>query len=103
MIHHIVMWKLKDQCGQPGSPERQQAARRIKAALEDLVPVVPSLGGLEVGINCLNPQANHDLVLTTWFATPADLQAYQDHPEHKKVGALVRELAETRACVDWED
>ncbi|MFW5890001.1 MAG: Dabb family protein [Marinilabiliaceae bacterium] len=98
MIKHIVLFKFRDDL-----PEKEKARKlsSIKTDLEALTGKVETLKRMEVGINC-NPDESYDLALTSEFEDMEGLKAYANHPEHLKVGAVIREILEQRACVDYE-
>ena len=99
MIRHTVMWKLHPQAeGQ----DRAANARRIKGLLEGLIALVPEIKFLEVGINCLADENNHDVILNCEFADLAALERYQKHPEHLKVVGLIAPLRSARSAIDQE-
>ena len=84
MVKHIVMWRMAE------SEDKEQRAKDIKE-------------NLEVGLNFNDTDAASDVVLVSEFETKEDLNTYQNHPEHKAVGATyVRPyVAERRVC-DYE-
>jgi hypothetical protein len=94
MITHIVLFKLKDR-----RPEEITKARK---KLMELAGRVPQLRSLEVGENIVHTERAFDLALLATFDSLADLQAYQAHPDHVKVGSHMRGLAETIVSVDYE-
>ncbi len=96
MIRHIVMWKLKDQT-EDGTKEENIAA--IKAGLEGLNGKIEGLLKAEVMIGCADGM---DLCLCCEFPDLAALEAYQVHPLHKQVQALVRRSVLERYCCDGE-
>ncbi len=98
MIKHIVLFKFMNDL--PES-EKKQKMKSIKTSLEALTEKIESLKKMEVGINC-NPDEEYDLVLTSEFLSMEGLKAYAEHPEHLKVGAVIREILDKRACVDYE-
>ncbi len=98
MIRHIVLFKFKADLPQAA---KQEKMIRIQIGLENLLDSVKSLKKMEVGINS-NPNENYDLALTTEFESMDGLKAYSTNPEHLKVGGLIREILEERACVDYE-
>ncbi len=96
MIKHIVTFKLK------GTPEvRRQYAQDFKAALEALPEEIDVLEAIEVGIN-ENPAESWDVVLTATVPTMADVAVYATHPAHVAAAAIISEVKESRACVDYE-
>jgi hypothetical protein len=98
MIRHVVMWKL----AATGSEEKALAAAEIKSALESLVPLIPQIIALEVHANSVSIESNWDVVLVADYATVADLEAYQEHPEHLKALPVVRRNVTERVAVDFE-
>ena len=65
MLHHIVMWTLKDYAEGNGKKEN---ALLMKAKFEKLMPAIEEIKKLEVGINMSSSQyANFDIVLDTWL------------------------------------
>lgn len=96
MVKHIVTFKLK------GTPEvRRSYAEDFKAALLALPEEVPVLRSIEVGIN-ENPAENWDVVLTAVVDTMADVEAYATHPAHVAAAAIISDVKDSRACVDYE-
>ncbi|THF79909.1 Dabb family protein [Cohnella fermenti] len=94
MITHIVLFKLKDRS--PESVERTaQVLRNLEGKIDELLSI-------EVGIDVLHSERSYDIALTTTFETMDGLQAYQVHPEHKKVIAHMNEVREASVSVDYE-
>jgi hypothetical protein len=98
MIRHVVAWKVA--ATEPA--EREAAAAEITRLLSSLRGVVPSISALTVGPNMAYFEANWDVVLVADFATLADLDAYQVHPEHQAVVPRIKALVAQRAAVDFE-
>ena len=100
MIKHIVFFSFVDSYE---GMNKNEIAQEIKTQLEALQDLVPQLRKIEVGINLADaPVGNYDLVLYTEFDTMADLDAYQIHPEHKRVAAFIGKVKSQRACVDYQ-
>ena len=96
MVKHIVPFKLK------GSDEaRMQAATDFKDALMALPAQIDVLKSMEVGINS-NPAESWDLVLTAVVPTMADVDVYARHPAHVAAAAIISNVKDSRACVDYE-
>ncbi|MGG7176656.1 Dabb family protein [Clostridium paraputrificum] len=95
MIKHIVMWRLKDE-------KKIENAKRIKESLEALNGVIEELKFIEVGININQGEQVYDVVLNSDFDNIDDLNNYQKHPEHIKVGGFIKEVTESRVVVDYE-
>lgn len=98
MIKHIVVWKLKDEAAGAGKAEN---ARAIKEGLEGLNGLVPG-AFIEVGLDLDVLPNTWDAVIYSEFEDLDALQAYQVHPEHQRVAAFVREVADMRAGIDYE-
>lgn len=94
MFIHIVCWKYKPEIAQDVIDEH----RRELAALLGKVPGVVSL---KVGGDVLHLDRSFDTGLTSEFASREDFDVYAAHPEHQKVIALGREIAERVVSVDF--
>ena len=100
MIKHVVSWKIKETAEGKTKAENIEIMKQMLLALKDKMPIIKHL---EVGVNSPKADAsNWDVVLITDLASIADLQAYQVHPEHVKVGEFVAKVRECRACIDYE-
>ena len=100
MIKHIVCFQLADEAEGKTKAENAQI---IKDGLENLVNLIPQAKKIEVGINHPDtPVSNYDIVLYCEFDSIDDLNIYQEHPEHKKVGAYIGKVKTGRVCVDYE-
>lgn len=98
MIKHIVLFKMREDID---AAEKATELAVIKAGLEALLGIVPSLRSMEVGINC-NPAEKFDLALISTFDDMAGLEAYAVHPDHVAVGKRIRAMLDVRACNDFE-
>ncbi|MBI5519364.1 MAG: Dabb family protein [Desulfovibrio sp.] len=99
MIKHIVMWTLKDSAE---GADRAANAKKMKDMLEALPGLIPCLKKLEVGVDVFAASPACDVVLYSEFATRADLDAYQVHPEHQKVVGFVKQVVAARSVLDYE-
>lgn len=93
MIVHVVMWKFKT-----GEEKRADA---FLAGLESLKNIIPQIVEMQIGKN-VNPKNEFDAVLVSKFKSFSDLEIYKNHPEHKKVSALCKEIRTDRQAVDFE-
>jgi hypothetical protein len=98
VIRHVVSWKLK------ATDESAKAAAftEMAEALGALPAKLPIIKSFHIGRDLLQNDGNWDVVLIVDYATPADLAAYQVHPEHVAAAAVVREHVTERAVVDFE-
>lgn len=100
MIKHIVFFGLADHAEGKSKAEN---ASYIKAELEKLTETIPEIVSIEVGINLPEaPEGNFDIALYSIFNSMADLEAYQIHPDHKRIAAYIGKVKVSRAAVDYE-
>jgi len=99
MIKHIVMWTLKDSAA---GADKAANAKKMKELLEALPGRIACLRALEVGVDVFAAAPACDVVLYSEFATRADLDAYQIHPEHLKVVEFVKQVVSARSVLDYE-
>jgi hypothetical protein len=98
MIKHIVMWSLIEEYnGQPKST----VAKELKTRLLELENKIPQIKSIEVGINEVNFDRNHDVVLITEFDSFDDLSIYANHPDHLKLVEFVKQISTARAAIDF--
>ena len=95
MITHIVLWKLKDRS--------IENAERLKDLLLTMKGKIPGMLDLEAGIDFGREPRSFDVALITRHASRAALDAYQLHPVHEQVKAVVLEAREVSTCVDFDD
>lgn len=94
MITHIVFFKLKDR--------GQESVDATAAVLRNLEGKIDVLKYIEVGTDVLHSERSYDIALVTKFDSLADLEAYQVHPEHKKVIEHMSLVRESSISVDYE-
>jgi hypothetical protein len=99
MIIHIVMWTLKDFAE---GKDKSENIHIMKEKLESLIDHVDVIRKLEVGLNFNARAAAYDIVLYSEFDSKEDLNAYQIHPEHRKVSEFIGKIDDKRAVVDYE-
>ncbi|MBE6340162.1 MAG: Dabb family protein [Marinilabiliaceae bacterium] len=97
MVKHIVLFKLRDDVD---AATKESELKAIKAGLEALQGIAPTLRSIEVGIN-INANEKYNLALTCTFDDMEGLNAYAVHPEHVKVSQRIRAILDQRACVDY--
>lgn len=95
MIRHIVFIKFK-----PGTPESR--INEIEAKLNGLKSKINEIEEFECGKDVLHSERSFDFALVSAFKNLDALQAYQVHPEHQAVVAIIKEVAETTKAVDYE-
>ncbi len=96
MIKHIVVFKLDRNVTQD-DPRVQRAF----AALRSLPERIPEIRGWEIGENLSDRPMAMDYALYSTFETAEDLAQYVDHPAHREVVALLKEVCTWYIC-DYE-
>ena len=95
MLIHVVCWKYKNEI-------TDELRRDHVAKLRSLPNVIENIESFEVGADILHFERSFDTGLVAKFAGRAELDAYADHPEHQKVVALGKQIAERAISVDFE-
>ncbi len=94
-IVHLVCWKYKAETEQS---VRDEHIIRLRALPE----IIPDILEFEVGTDILHLDRSFDTGLYSRFRDPPALQAYTDDPEHQKVAALGKQIAEKVVSVDFD-
>ena len=94
MLVHIVCWKYRPDI----SDERRNDHVARLRALPDLIPGIESF---EVGSDILDLDRSFDTGLVAKYADRAALDFYNEHPEHQKVVAVGKLIAEKVVSVDF--
>ncbi len=98
MVKHIVLFKLRKEI----TPEEKAVVMsKFKNAIEALPEKIPFIRQIEVSFN-INPVETFDIALYSEFDSLEDVKAYAVHPDHKAAGAILADVKEARACVDYE-
>lgn len=94
MLVHIVCWKYK--------PETTLEQRDDHVAkLRALPAIIPNIESFEVGSDILHMERSFDTGLVAKYPNCDALDFYTEHPEHQKVAALGKEIAEKVVSVDF--
>ena len=100
MVKHIVMFKFLEEAQGKTGKENAEIAMNM---LLDLQGKIPELVASTVRLNDESAdKTNYDLVLVSDFNSWDDLQKYIVHPLHKAVGVFMKDVRESRSCVDYE-
>lgn len=94
MLTHIVCWKYR---AETTEEMREDHRNRLKA----LPKVIPNIISFNVGADILNLERSFDTGLVAVYPDRAALDVYTDHPEHRKVATLGKEIAEKVVSVDF--
>jgi hypothetical protein len=94
MLVHIVCWKYK--------PDTTDAQREDHIAKLGALPhMIPNIESFEVGSDILHLERSFDTGLVAKYPDRAALDFYNDHPEHQRVVAVGRQIAEKVVSVDF--
>ena len=94
MLVHIVCWKYK-----PATTDAQREDHIAK--LRALPDMIPNIESFEVGADILHLERSFDTGLIAKYPDGDALDFYNDHPDHQRVAALGREIAEKVVSVDF--
>jgi len=92
------MWTLKDE---HKGQSKAELAKELKNQLLNLKNTISQIRSIEVGINGINHDKNHDIVLITEFDSFENLAIYAKHPAHVEVGNFVASISTARSAVDF--
>ena len=99
MVRHVVMWKFKETAEGKNKKENMEWVREHLYAL---LPIIPEIKRMEIGLDITGSDMSMDLMLLTEFDSVETMKTYAVHPEHLKVSAYVRKVIETRVVLDCE-
>ena len=91
MITHIVLFKF----------ENLDHAQEAVEKLLSMQGRVPSLTGIEAGLDVTRSSRSYEVGLITRHNTREDLEAYQVDPLHQQVAAFIRQHSSGAAAVDF--
>jgi hypothetical protein len=94
MLIHIVCWKYKPET----DAEKRDEHRAKLAALPSMIENIESF---DVGEDVLHLERSFDTGLVIHFPDRSALDHYTDHPEHQKVAAIGKQIAEKVVSVDF--
>ena len=94
MLIHIVCWKYKAET----DVETRNEHRHKLLALPSMIENIKSF---DVGADILHLERSFDTGLVAHFPDRAALDHYNDHPEHQKVAAMGKLIAEKVVSVDF--
>ena len=94
MLVHIVCWKYKSEVTEQQRDDHIAKLRKLQGA-------IPDIESFEVGSDVLHLERSFDTGLVAKYPDRAALDFYNDHPEHQKVAALGKQIAEKVVSVDF--
>ena len=95
MIVHIVCWRYKPETDEPAREEHRSRLRALPSIIANIV-------SFEVGKDILHLERSFDTGLVAVFPDSEALDRYTDHPEHRSVAALGKEISAQVVSVDFE-
>lgn len=98
MLHHIILWKIKEE---KSAEEKEEIKKAAKKHLEGLKEQIPEIQKIHVQIEALST-STCDLMLDSEFADEAALKIYANHPAHVAVAdSYIRPNMAVRMCMDY--
>jgi hypothetical protein len=97
MIKHIVMWTLVGNT----KAEKEESIRKVKAAFDGVVGVIPGLRHVEIGVDLSGADYACDVVLYSEFESEEALKGYATHPAHLKIKDSLQGVRVGRYQVDY--
>ncbi len=97
-IVHVVTWRLNG----ASEAERREQAQAVLGAVEATRGRIPGLLSLDAGINVVPAADAWDVGAVMVFRSRADLDAYQSHPDHLALKAMIGPLRSARSQLDFE-
>ena len=94
MLIHIVCWKYK-------AETTEQEIETHIAKLKNLPNVISNILSFDVGRDVLHLERSFDTGLVATYPDREALDEYTIHPDHQKVAALGKEIAEKVVSVDF--
>ena len=99
MFRHVVMWNYKKGFT---DDENKINGLKVKQGLENLKTLIPEIIEIKVHINELGTSTK-DIMLDSLFANEAAFNVYKDNPDHKKAGAITKEVLDCRVAFDYNE
>ena len=97
MVKHIVMWKLKNEFE---GKLKASVTLSLIMELEHLKEKIVQIKALKTALNN-NPDNEYDVLLEIEFETMEDLAIYVEHPEHKRIVEILKNIRELKASIDY--
>jgi stress responsive alpha/beta barrel protein len=94
MLTHIVCWKYKGETTTERRSDHRAKLRALPGIIENIIK-------FDVGEDILHLERSFDTGLVAVFPDRTALDHYADHPEHQKVAAMGKEIAERVVSVDF--
>jgi len=95
MIQHIVMMEFKPEVTAPGIDA-------LEAKMRALPNIISEIFTYEFGRDVLRSERSSDFALVSSFANLDTLKAYQVHPAHLELLAMLKPMCASIRVVDFE-
>ena len=95
MIRHIVMFKLQ-------TLNHEECLKEAVTLAKTLTSLKEVASGEVVCNHKDADPTNYDFAFVFDFVSFEALNAYQVHPEHLKLKALLKDKIQARSCIDYE-
>jgi hypothetical protein len=99
MIHHVVMWRLRDEAKRA---DWLVVAEQLEGNVAAMRASVPGLLRLHLGVNRADGPDAADLLLYGEFESWPALKGYETHPLHEELRRLLGPLRIERRVVDYQ-
>lgn len=94
MIRHICMFKLKE--------ENKEANLKEALVRVEMLRGIEQIQRFEVIVNDSEaPESNYEISLIFDFKNMDDLMIYQKDERHIAFGDFIKQIRESRACIDY--
>ncbi len=94
MIRHICMFKLKE--------ENKEANLKEALVRVEMLRGIEQIQRFEVVVNDSEaPESNYEISLIFDFKNMDDLMIYQKDERHIAFGDFIKQIRESRACIDY--
>lgn len=94
MIRHICMFKLKE--------ENKEANLKEALVRVEMLRGIEQIQRFEVVVNDSEaPESNYEISLIFDFKNMDDLMTYQKDERHIAFGDFIKQVRESRACIDY--
>jgi len=95
MIKHLIILKFK-----PGATAEQIA--ELQSALSTLPGRIPEIKEYSFGKDIIHSERSYDFALVSAFADLDALGRYNEHPDHRIVLEIARNIVEKTWAVDYD-
>lgn len=99
MIKHIIMFKFTDI---KNDFDRSEKVKKMQSSFSPLRSKIEFVKSYEIRVNSKKTNFSYDIVIISKYKSWNDLEAYINHPEHKKAIKACANISKEKAIVDYE-